>query len=171
MFSRRTSLHSKTLERHLPKTISLLLHAGADPNRDSSYLPLFCINHHLDLTSLLLAHGADPDLGHHYVWKYSPYIPDEDYNYILLKSGADPNSRIVHDEQFKSYTFLMLCAYCGNSINSTERHKNLERIEMFLNDGADRTMKNLAGQTAADIARSKGYYEIADLLSKPRKIL
>jgi len=48
---------------------------------------------------------------------------------------------------------------------------NANIIHLLLDAGADRTMQNGEGKTAADIAREKDHAQIADLLSRPVKLL
>jgi ankyrin repeat protein len=160
-------------ELSLPKIMHLLLNAGADPDDiDQHGLKPILYYAKDSLVPLLLSHGADPDKGHHYIWASLPaFHSDTDYNQLLLNCGADPNSRYSDKSRvFDGYTFLMWAAYYANNVYPGNPKKRIDRIEMFLNAGADRTMKNPQGKTAADIAREQGIHDIADLLSKPRKI-
>ena len=45
---------------------------------------------------------------------------------------------------------------------------NLASATRLLEGGADLTLRNNAGQTALDDARSEGYSEVVALLSQPR---
>jgi uncharacterized protein len=44
--------------------------------------------------------------------------------------------------------------------------KAMEIARLFLAHGADPSVRNPAGQTAADLARNRGLDEVADLLSR-----
>lgn len=160
-------------ELDLPKIMKLLLNAGADPDDIDQHglKPILYYARECHVP-LLLSYGADPDKGHHYIWSSLPASHSDNFNQLLLNIGADPNSRYsCESDRFDGYTFLMLAAYYANNVYPGAPAKRIKRFEIFLNAGADRTMKNLRGQTAADIAREKGYHDIADLLSKPRKLL
>ena len=64
---------------------------------------------------------------------------------------------IVH-QQISGYTALHLAAYNGRLASATR----------LLEGGADLTLRNKWGDTALDLARSKGKSEVVALLSQPR---
>jgi ankyrin repeat protein len=69
---------------------------------------------------------------------------------LLLDRGADPNAR-----QQVGYTPLMGAANAGRE----------DLVDLLLRHGADRTLVNDEGKTAADIARERGHAAVAARLS------
>ena len=68
---------------------------------------------------------------------------------MLLDEGADPNAKSQSGS-----TPLHTVAFTGDRAS----------LDLLLKHGANSTIKNNAGKTAADIARERGNQEIADLL-------
>jgi uncharacterized protein len=73
---------------------------------------------------------------------------------VLLDKGADPNARSQSGS-----TPLHTVGFTGDR----------RSLDLLLKHGADAAIRNNEGKTAADIARERGYEEIADLLA-PRSI-
>ena len=65
---------------------------------------------------------------------------------------------IVHQQNYNGWTALHYAAYWGHLASATR----------LLEGGADLTLRNKWGDTALDLARSKGKSEVVALLSQPR---
>jgi ankyrin repeat protein len=71
---------------------------------------------------------------------------------LLVERGA-----VVNAQDAQGHTALHGAADGGH----------LEVVAFLLSAKADRTLRNRAGETAADLARKRGYEEIVKLLEKP----
>lgn len=150
---------------------NLLLEKGADANstgtaseytKNQSVLYLTIIQAREDLMQKLLDKGADPNLA-----DGSGSLPlseavlrrDADPRVVkmLLDKGANPNA-----QEADKTTPLMYIAE-NNKINPQTR---LEIIQMFLNKGADKTLKDSKGKTAVDWAKQGGNKETVEFLQK-----
>jgi ankyrin repeat protein len=70
---------------------------------------------------------------------------------MLLDKGADPNAKAQSGS-----TSLHTVGFTGDRAS----------LDLLLKHGADRSIKNSDGKTAADLARERGHQEIAERLAK-----
>ena len=155
---------------------------------DKTYLFLTILNckrdkKYYELLELLLENKADPNLGHNKNYCLALAINNDDLNIVkmLLKYGANPN--IIEDE--KSYLYKAIEKgnhqlseillenkadpnYLTKKNNSVlmlaVENGYIRLVEKLLYYGADKNLKNIRGLTAYDIALSKKYTEIANIL-------
>lgn len=73
---------------------------------------------------------------------------------LILRNGADPNAK-----QQSGYTALHSAAF----------HNDAEMARALLDAGADPEIRSDEGKTAADMAREKGFEDLAGLLTSARK--
>lgn len=153
--------------------VQTLLQSGADPNEASfdDSLPLHCAIANGDTESVdqLILHQANVNarsMGMTPLMVASVVGNDSIVSQLLL-CGADPN---VRDDVRTNYivfigikridvpgaemTPLMLAAYSG--------YKDV--VKVLLDAGADATAQDTIGQTAAEIALSRNYRDIHDLI-------
>jgi hypothetical protein len=151
------AFRSAALEGKL-RVVELCLEGGLavdepDPNGFTP-LAMAAYNGHDDIVKLLIKKKAKVDsrdrLGN------TPLIHAASGPYpttveILLDAGAEINA-VDAGEHF---TALMMAAAEGN----------IEVVKVLLAKGADKTLLDVDGESAADFARSKGHAKIAELLS------
>ncbi len=156
--------------------IKKLIAAGADVNmrgHDGKTILVRTIQHdhglnqsHPDIAHILLDAGADPN------------IPDRTsstalilatvgpanlaYTRMLIDAGANVNA-----QNDMGTTPLMSAVY--DDLNAVY-DDSPAIVHLLLDAGADRTITNRYGETAADMARRNGKQKILELLEPPRKI-
>ena len=132
------------------EVVELLLAAGVDPNckNDDGVAPLHiaALRGNVEVLQVLLAAAADPSS--HDDDGYTPLHCAAGTKYgnvevlqLLLDAGADPNARTL-----KGNTVLH-CAVLDGSF---------ERAEMLLRHGANVHIRDAAGRSTVDMARSLG---------------
>lgn len=150
---------------------NLLLDKGADPNssgtasektKNQSVLYVSILQEREDLMQKLLDKGADPNMP-----DSAGSLPlseavirsntDPRVVKMLLDKGANPNAT-----EADKTTPLMYIAE-NNQINPQTR---LEIIQMFLDKGADKKLKDEQGKTALDWAKKGGNKETVEFLQK-----
>lgn len=150
---------------------NLLLDKGADPNgsgtasqktKNQSALYVSILQGREDLMQKLLEKGADPNLADSAgALPLSEAVISRDADprvvKMLLDKGANPNA-----QESDKTTPLMYIAE-NNMINPQTR---MEIIKLFLDKGADKTLKNSKGKTAADWAKQGGNKETVEFLQK-----
>jgi ankyrin repeat protein len=148
------------------ETLCLLLAAGVDPNAPGRYdrpaLHEFADGPADDLplseaVAVLIAAGADIELTFEGGTPLLVAAASDEPGAAraLLENGADVNRQVPADAEYEAgYTALMFAAENGSE----------EIVEMLLSAGADRTMRDAEGLTAADIAASRDYLSLADRL-------
>jgi uncharacterized protein len=109
---------------------------------------------HLDVVERLLEAGAEIDAQDK--GGYTAMMLAASNNHapivdLLLRQGA----MIDHQEQTEGWTALIWAAGKGRA----------ETVEVLLHHGADRTLKDFAGRSAADQARDAGHQDIVERLS------
>lgn len=139
--------------------LRFLLENGADPNARSIrknsagpiLTPLAAAARELTASvELLLSHGANMD--HEAIFEAISVRGDRLGNIqILLDHGADVN----HNTR-----------KWGTPLHYAVRYNKKDVIALLLENGADRTIKNLLGQTPADKAKADGRLEIYGLLKE-----
>lgn len=110
---------------------------------------------HVDIVERLLEAGAEIDAQDK--GGYTAMMLAASNNHapivdLLVNKGA----MIDHQEQTEGWTALIWSAGKGHA----------ETVEVLLRDGADRTLKDFAGRSAADHAREAGHAAIVDRLSE-----
>lgn len=150
---------------------NLLLEKGANPNsagtanentKDQSALYVAIIQAREDLMQKLLEKGADPNLADSRgSLPLSEVVLRRDADprvvKMLLDKGANPNAT-----EADKTTPLMYVAE-NNKINPQTR---LQIIQMFLDKGADKKLKDDKGKTAVDWAKQGGNKETVEFLQK-----
>lgn len=134
-----------------------LLEKGADINvkdwKGNSTLSLAAWEGKIEMAKFLINKGVDVDARNEHNWNalmQAIHQGHQDLVEILIEKGSDVNA--VDEEQ--GATPLILAA-----------HFCLERIaKLLLENGADKTMKNKKGETAADTARTRGCNIIEKLI-------
>ena len=143
-----------------------LINRGANPRATDQYgstaLHWASCRGFNQLARLLIKLGADVNAARPYE-KYaktplieatrSANITDETIRYYL-GAGADPN--IEDSTWFENRTALHEAAMCGNE----------PIVRVLLDFGADANIRDLKGQTAADLALANGHDEVHNLLEK-----
>ncbi|CAF1223825.1 unnamed protein product [Didymodactylos carnosus] len=118
---------------------------------------------HLEITQLLLDHGADVNIQSSaflgmeegFIKKgtaltYAIINQDEKIVKILLEKGANPD---IQDK------------YGNSALMQASQFNNENIIKLLLNHKANIYIKNKTGQTAKDIAQEMGHTQIVKLLS------
>jgi ankyrin repeat protein len=150
---------------------NLLLDKGANANstgtanentKDQSVLYVTILQAREDLMQKLLEKGADPNLADSrgsLPLSEAVLRRDADPRVVkmLLDKGANPNAT-----EADKTTPLMYIAE-NNKINPQTR---LEIIQMFLDKGADKKLKDEKGKTAVDWAKQGGNKETVEFLQK-----
>jgi len=139
------------------QAVALLIQHGADVNavNEDSLTPLLMAAGagKADTVALLLEHGADLDAvmynGYNALHQAAQANAPETLR-ILLEQGLDINSR----EKISDYTPLMVAVNNGA----------LDAVELLLERGADRGLKNRRGETALEMAQSMNLAKITELL-------
>lgn len=107
-----------------------------------------------DIVRLLLTHGADPNIASQNGYNVYPLhaalaINQSNIAKMLIESGAE-----VNVFQHGAYTPLHLASQNGN----------IDLIILLLEHGADINSTTTDGSSASDLAESKGFHEIAEIL-------
>lgn len=134
-----------------------LLDQGANINvkdwKGNSALSLAVWEGKIEMAKFLVTKGIDVDARNEHNWNalmQAIHQGHQELVEILIEKGSDVNA--VDEEQ--GATPLILAA-----------HFCLERIaKLLLENGADKTMKNKKGETAADTARTRGCNIIEKLI-------
>lgn len=156
-------LLNKQLFKPAPDKIRAALAAGAQPDiaqdkEERSALYVHASNGRLDCVAVLLAHGANPDVGKSNGW--TPLMIATRHSYFdcmkaLVEAGANLNAQPTNG----GYSSLHWAAYWGNGNN----------IQYLLDQGIDRNLVDQQMNTAADIADKEKYPRLGDLIrGKPR---
>lgn len=173
----------------LMRCAKLLLDGGENPNQtwihraypDSPLSALYGAagkNHHAGMTRLLLERGANPNDNESLY--HSMESKDHTCTRLLLEAGAkvDGTNAIGHALDYDRPEGLrLLLAYGGNAghpgasdypiFHAIRRGRSVEHIQMLLNAGADRSVRNSHGQTSYQFALLYGQPEAAALLRGP----
>ena len=107
-----------------------------------------------EVTELLLDAGADPNILTRQsvsAIDYATFDGHIDIIHRLVAAGADPNGG-----GDGTWTPLHHAVLYGN----------VELVEILLVAGADPTLVNTDGETAAQVARSRGYHAVARLIEE-----
>ncbi len=127
---------------------------AADENGNTA-LMLAGYNGHTEIVRLLLDHDADIN---HFnpegrnVLMYTASGPYPETVELLLDRGAELNRA----DKGEHFTALMWAAAEGN----------MEVVKVLLKHGADASLKDVDGDTAASFARKNGHDEVADFIEK-----
>ncbi|KAN0132161.1 hypothetical protein V8E53_009927 [Lactarius tabidus] len=182
--SQSTPLHLASVWTANKKTARLLIKHGADVNsRDQSQstpLHVASSNGRADIARLLIEHGADV-----HARDQSQSTPlhlasssnlwNADIARVLIKHGADVCARDQGQSTplhiLSSVSFKILVPYLFTENDKTPLHKPevsywvpKEYLRVLLENGADVDAEDDEGQTPFQIASSKGYHEMAQLL-------
>ena len=133
--------------------VKILIAAGADPNRTGDGNSLAIHNASLDVMNYLLDSGAEVDkIGYEECspLMYEVYGKKYDCTRLLIERGANVNYQRALD----GFSPLHFAA----------QKSDLPMIEILLAAGADRSLRDNDGRTPADLARAKGYDQIATQL-------
>ena len=125
------------VENNDANMVELLLNRGADPNLafgSPQITPLFAFSRRM------FRYGANVDQ------------PDITVALLLLEHGADPNHEYSQD------------IFGDTALHYAVRFNWLSLIQMLLDFGADRTVRNNAGQTPYQLAIDHSYPEAANML-------
>ena len=109
-----------------------------------------------EVTELLLDAGADPNLLDEYgatPLDFATLLERIPIVELLLNAGADPNFQDWN--WFNRTPLFIMCNV-----------PNVQITELLLAAGADPTLVDDNGQTAAQFARERGYYTIAQLIEE-----
>ncbi len=129
---------------HIKELIAMGANVNAVDEIGATLLIQLSVGTRIELARLLLQAGADPNM-----------------HYQVISKPNPTRARMILERTLKRrYTALI------NAVIS----ESSAMVELLIDHGADRTMKNHYGQTALDIAKAKGFTEIADLLSKTQKL-
>ncbi|KAJ9068828.1 ATP-dependent RNA helicase [Entomophthora muscae] len=144
----------------IANTAERLLQNGADPSLVNSEgmcpLGAAATGGHFATCLKLMKHGADPNQTDES--GMAPLGLASMEGHIDAVRGLLSNHACVIDHQDRyGWTPLMLSAHLGFG----------EVVELLLSSGADRTVKNLSGRTAMDLAGEGGHYRIARRLNLP----
>jgi ankyrin repeat protein len=150
---------SGTLLTFHPKVITYLLSKGADPNiqtneNGASVLAGLAFVNQLECVRLLLQHGADPNRGradsletplHHALAGHA--VPNgSKLIQLLIDHGADVNARTKSG--ILSCNFWRDARTRGETpLHRAAAYASLEIIEKILNAGADRTIRDVNGDS------------------------
>lgn len=149
----------------LPRVRALVDREGSAANAVSpdgySPLGLAAFFKRRDVVAYLLERGADPRAASrqggftplHSAVATDAGPSDNDIVRLLLASGADPNARSA-----SGGTPLHTVAFTGDRAG----------VDALLAHGADASIENAKGETAADVARQRGNAEIATILATRR---
>jgi ankyrin repeat protein len=167
----------------------LLLDSGANPdqtwtNPEFPDWPLSAIygaagkNHHPAMTKLLLEHGANPNDNESLY--HSMESKDLTCTRMLLEAGAkvDGTNAIGHALDYdRPEAVRLLLQYGGNAghpgasdypiFHAIRRGRSIEHIQMLLNGGADKNVRNAHGKTPYQFALLYGQPKTAALLQDP----
>lgn len=111
------------------------------------------------ISKYLLDKGANTngDFGTFSALTWAVFKADKNWRYIylpiierMLKAGANPN----RGGRYKYYPLLYAAS-----------HNSMKMVKMLLQYGADKSLKDYRGKTAADYARSSGHVEMANFLN------
>ncbi len=169
----------------------LLLDRGANPDQtwihpEFPESPLSALygaagkNHHPGMTRLLLDRGANPNDNESLY--HSLESPDLTCTRMLLEAGVkvDGTNAIGKSLDFdRPEALQLLLAYGGNAgrpgasdypiFHAIRRGRSVQHIQMLLEAGADKSVRNSAGQTPYLFALSYGRPEVAALLRNSEK--
>lgn len=131
-----------------------LLEHGADPNvpGEGGVTPLAtaALRPSIAVLELLLAHGAELD-------------PEALYKAMSLRGqGGVPVMRFLLD---RGVDVNAPSPHSGTPLHHAVRLSHKERVQVLLDHGADPTIKNALGQTAAERALAMGRPDIAEIIS------
>ena len=150
---------SGTLLTFYPQIIAYLLSKGADPNTQTnengaSVLAGLAYVNKVDCVRLLLEHGADPNRGreeslesplHHALARAG----DDDRTelvQLLIDHGADVNARTR--PAVVTYNFWRDARTRGETpLHRAAAYASMEIIQLLLNAGADRTIRDVNGDS------------------------
>lgn len=131
--------------------------AGVEPDskneNNQTALMLAAYNGHANIVAMLVDFGADvnvADLINRTALMYSSSGPFPETVQLLLDKGAKVN--IIDNNEH--WTALMFAAAEGQT----------ENAKRLLKAGADITLKDIDGDTAADFAAQKGHVDLANMI-------
>ncbi len=149
--------------RGWPEAARLLLASGANPNRQvapagHSSVIVAVRENQLEMLNVLLAHSGDPNTTDQVGWRPLHHTVGADYEYpetirALVQHGAAVDGR---DELQR--TALHRAAGFGHT----------ESVRLLLALGADPSLREKYGNSAADRAERTGYHSVAQLIQAHR---
>lgn len=171
----------------IPKTVQLLIDAGANVNHhDSSWdtpLRIAILNNSIAVVGLLLKAGADVDVKnpnteeHTYTGADDPVLLDAVSGYprtsikiteMLLKAGADPNYR-----NFRSYNAIFdskgITMDGYTPLTFAARWGYLPIVKLLLQHGADPCIPRADNMFALEIAKKHKHKSIEKLIQRYEK--
>ena len=126
------------------------------PNQDKrSLLMLASFNGHTPICQYLInagAHVEARDFNGRTALMFASTGPFAETVSLLLKNEANPNS-VDHNEQFSP---LMHAAAEGH----------IDVVKVLLNNGANKTLKDIDGDTAESFARQNQHFAVADYIKE-----
>ena len=154
-YGNRDKALMKAVKNGNKRDIEILLAAGVDQDVKNTLLFQTIISNptNFDIAEILLAAGADINVetkNGTLLYFFAELDPNPFVVSWLLEHKADPNIRIGRS----SNTALMIAAQFGHT----------DIVNLLLDAGAEKNLKNIRGETALMIAKKKGHTEIIKLL-------
>jgi ankyrin repeat protein len=124
---------------------------------DDGFTPLglACFFGHADVARFLILKGADVNLPSNNGFRVFPLHSAAAGNYLDIAKLLVANGAWVNIQQQAGVTPL----------HSAAQHGNLDMLILLLENGANVSTRMEGGKLPADLAREKGFKEIADILS------
>jgi uncharacterized protein len=135
------------------ESVNILIEAGVPlgENHHDLHTPLTTAirDNRIPILNLLLAFGTDPnEPGEGLPITQAARFKDPEKLRILLDAGADVN------KQYQGKSALIQAC----------EHNIVENVKLLLQNGADANMADSSGNTAMDVAASKGHDDVVMLL-------